>query len=75
MKAKHFAVIAGVLLAIFSAVVIVVGHRNNDPVPLKIDHGDFFHRFQPVPTTAQKNVSVANIGSIADLKPVEITVR
>lgn len=74
MKSSVYVLAAGLLVAIVSAIVLVVGLRE-EPIPV-VQHGSFKERFQPVPPqTSLEAQRIAGIGSVSKLRPVRIEAR
>jgi len=62
------AVLAGVAFALF-----VLAERSASPA---VEHGDFSTRFQPsAPNLSTDRERLAGVGSIKDLRPVDIKAR
>ena len=72
MNSRLF-VLAVVALAVVAFVLFVLARRSASPAA---EHGDFPSRFQPsgpsVPTDRER---LAGVGSIKDLRPVDIKTR
>jgi len=74
MKTRTYVLAAGVVAVISAIVLVMVGGR--EPPAPKVEHGNFSERFQPVPPQASKDAErLAGIGSIRDLRPVQLETR
>lgn len=77
MQTRSYIVIALILVVLASAGAVFVSQGPNDRAPA---HGDFAHRFQPVPAAEpvrlsrldQERQRQAGIGSVKHLQPVAI---
>lgn len=71
MSTRIYLFSAAIVVAVVSVSVVVIDH---DSKPAAVQHGNFSERFQPVPpaSSTKDRERLASIGSIRDLRPVDL---